>query len=518
MGKVNQLKIGSILSYFQMGIQILVGILYTPLMIKLLGQSEYGLYNTVASTISMISILNLGFSSGYVRFYAKYKANDDREAINRLNGLYIIIFSVIGVIALFCGLFLTLNLQYIFSTGLTSNEYVIARILMLLMTVNLAVSFPMSVFQCIINAHEKFIVLKVVGMGKTVLTPLLTIPLLLLGYGSIGLVAVSICLSFLVDTIYMIYTFIVLKCKFWFNHFDKGVFLQIFQYTVFIAINIVTDQINWNIDKFILGRYCGTVVVAVYSVGATIQSYYQMFSLSVSNVFIPRVHSIVNNKEYEPAKRYCELTKVFIKVGRIQYIVLALVMTGFIFFGKEFIVLWAGEGYEESYTIALLLMLPVTIPLIQNIGTEIQRALNKHQLRSVIYLFMAFLNLYITVYLSQKYGAKGAALGTTISLILSTGIIMNLLYQFVLHINVVLFWKNIIRMSVGLIIPVSSAVVAKMYIDFSRPMLFIIGILLYCAIYSISMFLFGMNRYEKELIIKPIKQVIKLKRRGKNCE
>lgn len=510
MAKANQLKAGSILSYAQMAIQIIVGVLYTPIMIRLLGQSEYGLYNTVASTISMISILNLGFSSGYIKFYSKYKAKNEQNLIDKLNGLYLIVFSILGIIALFCGLFLTVNLRMVFENGLTKTEYSTARVLMLLLTINLTVSFPMNVFQCIISSQERFIFLKTVAMLKTVVTPLLTIPILLMGYGSIGLVLVSVSLSIIVDSAYIFYTFASLHTRFSFGDFEKGLFIELFKYTSFIAINIITDQINWNIDKFILGRYCGTLIVAIYSVGATIQSYYQMFSLAVSNVFIPRIHRIVNENGMSTSKKNDELTKIFIKVGRIQYIVLALIMSGFVFFGKEFIAIWAGNGYEDSYVVALLLMLPVTIPLIQNIGTEIQRALNKHQLRSIIYLFMAMINLAITIILCQKYGAIGAALGTTISLVLSTGIIMNLLYYYVLHINVVKFWINIGRMSLGLVIPVFIGIIIKKLVNIENPFILCICIFVYTIVYSVSFYFIGMNQFEKNLVSAPIKRLLKI--------
>ena len=65
MSKNNQLKIGTVLSYLQMGISVLISLVYTPMMIRLLGQNEYGLYQTVTSTISMLSLLSLGFNSGY---------------------------------------------------------------------------------------------------------------------------------------------------------------------------------------------------------------------------------------------------------------------------------------------------------------------------------------------------------------------------------------------------------------------------------------------------------------------
>ena len=73
MNNSSQLKAGAIISYIQMGLSVIVGLLFTPVMIRTLGQSEYGLYNTVASTISMLSILRLGFDNSYIRYFAKYK-------------------------------------------------------------------------------------------------------------------------------------------------------------------------------------------------------------------------------------------------------------------------------------------------------------------------------------------------------------------------------------------------------------------------------------------------------------
>ena len=127
----NQLKAGSILSYLQMALGVIIQLIYTPVMIRLLGKHEYGLYQTVASTMSMLSILSLGFNSGYIRYYAIYKKDDNKTAISKLNGLFLIIFAIIGSVALLCGLFLSFNLNLVFDKGLTQAEYDKARILML---------------------------------------------------------------------------------------------------------------------------------------------------------------------------------------------------------------------------------------------------------------------------------------------------------------------------------------------------------------------------------------------------
>ena len=272
--KHSQLKLGALISYLQMGLGILIGLTYTPVMIRLLGQSEYGLYNTVSSTISMLSVLSLGFNSGYIRYFAQYNKRGDQEAISRLNGLFLLIFTGIGIVALVCGLFLCQNMELVFAEGLTPAEYVTARKLMLLLTVNLAISFPMSVFTNIISANERFAFLKLLGVIKTVSSLLVTMPLLLMGYRSVAMVAVTVTLNLLIAGCYLYYTKKILKVRFRIRGIDHSVAKGLLSYTVFIAINLVVDQINTHLDKFLLGRFVGTSSVAVYSVGYALYHYY----------------------------------------------------------------------------------------------------------------------------------------------------------------------------------------------------------------------------------------------------
>ena len=497
---MNQLKIGTFLSYLQMALSIIIGIVFTPITIRLLGQNEYGLYNTVASTIGMLSLLSLSFNSGYIRYYARYKKDADMNAIRRLNGMFLLIFSLIGVVAFVCGMYLTNHLQLVFSDGLTPEEYGIARILMLLLTINMAVSFPMSVFSTIISAHERFIYLKVLGLVRTVIGPLLTIPVLLMGFGSIGMVTVTLAISFLVDVSYLFYTLKYLGERFWFNSFEKGLLKSLFIYCSFIAINSIIDQINWNIDKILLGRYKGTAEVAIYTVGFSLYHYYMMFSTSISGVFTPRIHAIYNEWKDRPEEMNQRFTELLIRVSRIQLLVLGLIASGIVFFGQAFVQFWVGDGFENSYYVALLLILPASIALIQNLGIEIQRSENKHQFRSIAYLVMAIINLLLSIWLCQIYGAVGSAIGTAISLIFANGLVMNIYYYKKCGINIPLFWRTILHMSWGLLPPVLFGIFIRKVIPMTSFLRMILWMMLYVLVYICSVWILSMNNDEKEMV------------------
>lgn len=501
----NQIKAGAILSYMQIGLSIVIGLLYTPIMLRILGKSDYGLYTTVSSTISMLSILSLGFGSAYIRFYSKYKAEDDKVGIAKLNGLFITVFAVVAAVAFACGLFLAFNLELVFDKGLTAAEYQSAQIMMIMLSFNLAMTFLTSVFQNIISANEEFVFQKLVSMIKTVVSPFVTLPVLLMGFGSVGMVAATVTVTLIADIINVSFCFKKLHVKFAFSKWEKGLFAGIAAYTSFIAINLLVDQINWNIGKVLLGRFRGTASVAVYSIGYTLYQYYMMFSTSVANVFTPRVHTIENSNEPLKVKNE-KLTALMIQVGRMQYLILALILLGLVFFGRPFIGFWAGEGYENSYIVCLLLAVSGTIPLIQNVGIEIQRAKNKHRFRSYVYIGMALANLIISVVLCQIWGEIGAAVGTAVSLVVANGIIINIYYQH-LQINVISFWKNILRLSVGLIFPIICGILLNIFCPVVGIWDMLWQIPVFAVIYLCSMWRLGMNTSEKNMVQSLIKRV-----------
>lgn len=503
MKNVNQLKAGAALSYISMGLGYIISIIYTPIMLRLLGQSEYGLYNLVASVVSYLGLLSFGFGSAYMRYYSRYKVNNDQQNIAKLNGMFLSVFSTIGIIATLAGIVLVFNIDLIFGEKLTVGELSTAKILMAIMVLNIALSFPASVFNSYVTANEKYIFQKVLQMVKTVINPFVMLPILLMGYKSVGMVVVTTILTISVEIVNIIFCLKKLKIKFSFRQFDFLLMREMTVFSSYIFLNMIIDQINWNVDKFILGRYRGTIAVAVYGLAAQLNTYYMSLSTAISNVFIPRINRMVavtnDNKE---------LTNLFTRIGRIQFILLSLICSGLIFFGQPFINMWAGTKYNEAYQIALLLIVPVTIPLIQNLGIEIQKAKNMHKFRSWVYLFIAIGNVCLSIPLSKIYGGVGAAFATAISLLIGNGILMNLYYHKRVGLDMKYFWSQILKFVPALLPPIVIGVLIAVFIDLYQVISFLMFGIIYLIIFCISMWFLGMNQYEKNLFGKPIIKIL----------
>ncbi len=499
--RINQRKAGVILSYLSQMVHILTGLLYTPIMLRLLGQSEYGLYQLVYSIVAYLSLLSLGFGASYMRFYSREKANNDENGIARLNGMFMLIFGTISVISILCGVVMISSIRGIFGTGLTDDEYKIARVLMALMIINLSLVFPNSVFSCIITSQERFLFQKTIILLQYLLNPFITLPLLIAGYGSIGMVAVTTFLTFLVLVLNAYYCIKGLHAKFIFKKLKFSMLEEMWVFTFFIFLNQIVDQINWSVDKFLLGRIIGTAAVSIYGVGGQINTLYLQFSTSVSSVFVPKVNKIVAETGDDQ-----KLTELFTKVGRIQFIIMALILSGFTFFGRSFIRFWAGKEYGQAYWIALLLLYPVTVPLIQNLGIEIQRAKNKHKARSIVYLLIAIANVFISIPLIRLFGTVGAAIGTAISLFAGNIVFMNWYYHYRLKINMFYFWKQIVRFVPALVIPIIYGIVSMEYFKYTSLFKLVTGIMIYVVLYGVSFYLFGLNVEEKNIIWGSLKR------------
>ena len=499
---VNQRKAGVILSYLGQGIQILSALVYTPIMLRLLGQSEYGLYQLVHSVVSYLSLFSLGFTAAYVRFYSRFKSEDKQEDIYRLNGMFLSLFMIIALIASLCGVVMIGNIRAIFKTGLTEDEYGIARVLMAFMIFNLAVSFPNSVFNCIISAHEQFFFQRVLTVLHHLLNPFITLPLLLMGYGSIGMVVVTTVITLAQLAANILFTFKKLHEKFYFNHFDYKLFRSIGSFTFFIFLNQIIDQINWSIDKFLLGRMINTAAVAIYGLGAQINTIYVQLSSSISSVFVPQVNQIVANRDDNH-----ELSELFTKIGRIQFFIMGLILSGFIFVGKPFMLLWGGKGYTDSYYVTLLLIIPVTVPLIQNIGIEIQRAKNMHKARSVVYAAIAIANIFLSIPLIRMYGPIGAAVGTAISLFVGNGLFMNWYYDRKIGLEIGNFWRNILSFLPALILPAVIGICIMQFVPIRSWLMLVLAAIIYAVIYFVSFWVFGFNAYEKSTISGLVRKI-----------
>lgn len=494
----NELKIGSALSILSIILGSVINIFYTPMYMKYLGTTDYGINSLVQSIMGYIGMLNLGLGSAMVRYTVRYRAEGKFEEEKSLNGMFLAIFTIIMFISIVIGAYIYCILPDLFVEKFTMEELIKTRKVFVITMIGTAVSFPVSVFSTNINSREKFLYQKSLQLLKMIMTPITGAVLMINGFGLTAVVAVTVILGLITNIFEIIYAFkIGMRIKF--NNFDFEILKDISKYSFYIFLNIIIDRVYWGSDRIIIGKFIGPLVVGIYSIASIFNQIYMSLSTAISGVLFPKINKLVVEKKYN------ELSDMFIKVGRIQYILLGLVSSGFIIFGNEFIYLWLGKGYTEVYKIALWIMIPLTIPLIQNTGIAIVQARNKHQFRSIVYFFIAILNIVASIILVKNYGAIGCAIATGISFTIGNIIIINIYYWKKVDIDIPLFWKNILKMSIPIVITMMFGYLLNYFIKNYSIINFILKGSIYTVIYGILMWIMGLNKSEKLEILNLIK-------------
>lgn len=500
----SQLKSGALLSYVVLALHNLVGLLYTPFMLRMMGKSEYGLYSIAASIVAYLTILDLGFGNAIVRYTAKFRAEGKLEEQYKMFGMFFLLYCGIGIIALLAGGVLYLNAENMFDASMTANELARTKVILLLMVFNLAITFPFSLFGSIITAYEQFVFQKVIAIARIVLNTATMIVLLNLGYKAIAMVVVTTFFNVLTLGLNFWYCKHYLKIKLIFAKFQWGFLKEVSIYSFWIFLNVIMDRIYWSTGQFVLGAYAGTAVVAVFAIAIQLEHMYMSFSTAISGVFLPKVTAMAVRDTDGKA-----ISDLFIKTGRIQYCIMILVLTGFFLFGRQFIRLWAGEGYDDAYIISLLFFVPLTVPLIQNLGITILQARNQMKFRSLLYLVISLLSLGAQIPLSKYYGGIGCAVAIAAALTLGQIIIMNVYYQTRQGINIVKFWFEIAKMSIIPAILTVATYYVLQHFALDSVIKLVVGIVLYMVVYLPLFFTLSMNAYERDLILKPFKKLLK---------
>ncbi len=498
-----QMTAGVVLSYLSIAFKIISGIIYTPIILHSLGQSEYGVYSLCTSFIGYLTILNGGMNAAYVRFYVQSKEKGDHNA-KSINGIFLKIFLTLGIVGMLAGFLISANAEMLFGSKILPNEYEIFKKSLSILSVTVFTASLNGVFSSCIIAHEKFVIGKLVDLLHTILVPLVTIPFLLCGFGSITVVAINLTLTLFMLLANGLYAVCRLKMRFDLKHTDYVFLKSVAAFAGFIAIQSIMDQLNWQVDKFILARVKGADEVAVYSVGSTFNTYFITIASAVSGVFIAEINRLAARESSK------QLSDLFVRTSRIFAQVAVFIMSGFIFFGKPFIERWSGSEYTQSYYVGVLIMLPVTVSLCQGLGQDIARAKNLHKIQILINASVAFLNFIVSIPLAQRFGAIGSALGTFGCEVVICIFVQTLYFQKIVKINMKEHYIEMLKLIPGWLIPFAAGTVLMIFnlVHSIYGSIFLYAVL-YTVIYAASVWCISLSDSEKGYVKSAIAKLVK---------
>lgn len=498
-----QIKVAVVLSYISLGITLVLGLVITPINLRLFGQAEYGLYSLAYAVMEALYLFDFGFSNAIVRYISQFRNQKTPRELANLNAMFLILYALLGLLAFAAGMALSQGAAFIFDRGLSPDELSRFKIMLMIVAVNLGLSFPLDFFSATIYARERFIFAKSIRIVRSLMNPAVIITVLYCGYSSVVVLAAITLMNVLVSFINIYYCFKVLKTKIRLIRFDFSLFKEIVQYSLWIFVARIVDILYNRMDLFILGAVANSKAVAIYAVVVLLNGIYSQLTQVIGDFLLPKLVQLVGNDISDS-----DLSNLFIYVSRIQFFLAALVLCGFALVGNEFVLYWAGPGYGEAYIATLMLMAVRFFPAVQMLAITILQAKNLHAYRSKVYLMTAVFNVLISIPLAKQYGVYGCALGSVIGITLNT-IIINFYFANI-GLEMKRYYKEVGILFIPMLLLLAVGGGAKWMINPHSVLGIVLFAVLFTAMYIVVMFMF-MRPGERKLLTDPFKRIMRYK-------
>jgi len=499
----SQLKIGVVMTYLAIGLNIVAGLLYTPWIIEQIGKNDYGLYTLVNSLIA-IFLLDFGLSSATSRFVAKYRSEDKNEELikflNLVYKLYIIIDALIMIVLLLVFFFIDIIYQ-----KLTPEEIEKFKIIYAVAGAYSVLSFPCVTFNGILNAYEKFIPLKLTDLIQKVSSIAFTVAALCLGGGLYALVTVNAASGLLANAIKFFFVNKSVKIKkVKIDSAEKKVYYkEIFSFSLWSVIWALSQRLIFNITPTLLGVVVNnaTIAISVFGIITTIEGYFYTLTTATKGMFLSRITRILNRETSDE-----EINALAVKVGRFQFALNSLLIVGFCLVGKEFIMLWVGESFIEAYYGIMLIVIPgLFYNALQILHTAIiVKNLVKYQ--AYIQIAISIINVICSVILSFYMGVLGAAVSICIAY--SLRLILTVVFiRRKLNFDLPGFIKKCyIRMGIPAIITFVIGLFIISVMGGTTWTSLIVKVAAITAVYAVCVIMLGINKDERKALFRKIRK------------
>jgi len=495
-----QIKTGAIISYGAIFFNIVAGLVYTPWMVRQIGVSDYGLY-TLSSVFLSYFLIDFGLAQSIARFIAKYRAENDQKRINNLLGITTRIYLLIDGAILLILIVLFFFLSQIFGE-FTPLEIERFKIVYLIAGFFSLLSFPLTPVNGAMIAYERFVVLKMTDLIQKVLIIGLMVIALLYGYGLFALIFINGLVGFALKVYNLIYLRRKERIRISLKYFDRSLAKELFSFSVWVFLIGIAQRFKLNIIPTILGALSGTKEIAIFSVAMILEGYTFTFAQALNGLFLPKVTRMISAGENRR-----EITDLMIRVGRIQFLIIGLLISGIMALGKPFIQLWMGEIFKDSYVVALLIIVPGVITLTQEIASTLMYVVNEIKYRAILYLFASGLSVALGIWLAPKYGAIGGGIGVAAGLIIFHVVAMNLVYSKIMKLDIKRFLYSVhFKMFIPFVLAGLATYAIQNFYAVDNWVSFLAVSSLFSFLAILGLWIFSLNTYEKNLILSLVRR------------
>lgn len=395
-------------SWLKLAINVAIGFILSPFILHKLGDTAFGIWVLIFSLTGYYGLFDLGIRASIGRYVAQFAATGDEKQLLRFVNTSLAACGVLGLWVLFAA---CIGLPFLGVLFRISPDFLgTARVLFFLVSADVALGFPLSVFGCVLEGYQNFWPLNLTHICSSLIRGILVVIALSLGGGLVSIALISVGLNLLRHLSCLHLVFRITPLRIGLRYFDKSLLGRLLSYsTIYFAI-FIAESLRFQSDAIVIGAFISSAAITYFAVASKLVEYPSNLVISLAQIFTPMA------SQYDASGDQEGLRRMFIAGNRACAFVVFPLCAILITLGKSIIEIWVGGKYVSSYIILLVLVVPKTLLLAQSGSTRILLGLGRQRLLALVTLLDGVTNLILSIVFLRYWGIVGVALGTAIPL------------------------------------------------------------------------------------------------------
>src|SRR5262245_34597048 len=383
-----------------------VTLLLTPYILKHLDVGEFGVWVLLSVFTSSFNLLDMGLGSSFIKYISTYYTHEDYDRINEVLFSGLIFYIVFGLVLTSVGMAVERPLFDWFHISEASQVFLFVLISCSIQ--NIAVMF-LSVFKGMQRMDKS----NAIEVKMSIINIIGTVVFLEGGLGMLGLAVNSAVCSFaaVVLTWWTVRTSMP-KIRLGWN-FNRALLKEMFGYGVKMQVSRLGGLICFQVDKLIISRFLGIAAVSFYEVGSRLTSFMRAVPLVMISALIPATSELgarndrdkIRQTYYLASKWVCMMT-----VAMVGYVILE---------ARSVVNFWIGPGFESSVVLIQILAIGYGVNVMGGAASQTGAGVGRPEFDMKSTVLLAVANPILSLLLVQRFGAAGAAAGTSIAMVVA---------------------------------------------------------------------------------------------------
>lgn len=400
-------------------VKLILTFIMTPIIVRYLGNYDYGLWEMVMAVIGYMGMLNLGINPAISRFAAKYRAEGDDENLHQVFASAFLFLVAVGVVV--CCLVAGWGLLFSETLAPEGKQSAVYTYFMLILAGQSLIMFPGHAAESFLEGFQKYYVKNNITMVNSVLGAVIFVIyatpdnalLLLAGVNALGL-----------SVKYVLYTIMLARpsfgaIRFYRSSWSPAKLGELLKFSSKSFIQGIATNIENATDNLVIGGFLGPAAVPFYSIPQNLTRYIRTLGWTLSHAFMPMF------SELSARFKQDEIRSLYLVASKLVAGLVAAMGLGMLCIGTPFLALWVGPEYTaQSDQIILLLVLFTAIPMLNPFSSRYLTAIDKHGIFAKLMPVSAAVNLGLSILLVQGYGIIGVAVGSLIPVLFLQPVIL----------------------------------------------------------------------------------------------